>query len=193
MRRYLTTGSTARAASSFGEVREGSMIEMKCLRSAFPHTRPSAQSVRHFEGLNLYQTVIVILLMAATSSAQAANWVQFSETLDGKEQYLIDVSSIQVSGSIRQAWVKDVFAPKSMWNVRIRNGRETKIWIDYQLMHDFFNCSDHTFRPEEMIVHLQEGLNQKIPANMRGTGWLPIHPASTAAVTADFICAWKGE
>jgi len=37
---HLTTGSTARAAGSFGEVSEGSMFEIKWLRSTFPYSPP---------------------------------------------------------------------------------------------------------------------------------------------------------
>jgi hypothetical protein len=43
---HLTTGSTARAAGSFGEITEESMIGIKQLRSTFPHAPPGGQPGR---------------------------------------------------------------------------------------------------------------------------------------------------
>jgi hypothetical protein len=42
----LTSGSTARAAGSFGEIWEESMIEIKQLRFSFPHSPPGGQPGR---------------------------------------------------------------------------------------------------------------------------------------------------
>jgi len=130
----------------------------------------------------------MILLLSAAVSAHAEKWVSAGETLDGKDKYFVDVSSIRIAGDLRQAWVKTVFAPHSNWNVRVRDGRETKIWIDYQLAHEVYNCADHVFRQESLSLHLEEGISQKIPPEVLGAQWRPIEPATTAAVIFDFIC-----
>jgi hypothetical protein len=54
--------------------------------------------------------VVTVLIALACDTAQASEWVSLGKTDDVATEYLVDVSSIRVAGSIRRTLVKFVYA-----------------------------------------------------------------------------------
>ena len=57
---------------------------------------------------------ILLVLLMACGTALAAEWVSIGKTADGKTEDSVDVSSLRVTGSIRRAWFKAIFAPQTI-------------------------------------------------------------------------------
>jgi hypothetical protein len=57
------------------------------------------------------QKIIMLVLLLACGTAQAAEWMQVNKSSDGKYEYLVDKSSIRIEGGKKRAWLKTVPSP----------------------------------------------------------------------------------
>jgi hypothetical protein len=129
---------------------------------------------------NIYLPLLTLLLACGT--AQASDWVSLGKTDDGKEEGVVDVSSIRVAGAIRWAWVKFLYAPRT-------HGSPEHWWAS-DMSREAFNCADETHRREALTVYYEDGTNGSDPAANYPTQWQPVLPDTIGNAEMQFICAW---
>jgi hypothetical protein len=128
---------------------------------------------------------ILVALLLACGTAQASEWVSVTTVNHGKQELLVDVSSIRVAGEIRRAWVKYVYAPHSE-----RYSDDVNKWVREAVSRDAFNCREETARDEALIVYNEDGTIDAVPANLYPTPWAPVQPDTLLSDKMRFICAW---
>jgi|ERR1019366_9247196 hypothetical protein len=127
----------------------------------------------------------LLALLLACGTARASEWVPAAETNDGKDRSYVDVSSIRIAGSIRQAWVKHVYEPPMKGMDPYPNKLASS-----ELVRVAFDCSEETSRLEAITNHYTDG-DVGTPAASYPTPWTPVAPDSVGNVLMQFICAWK--
>lgn len=125
-----------------------------------------------------------VLLVCGT--AQAADWVSVANSVDGKQEFFVDVSSIRVAGDIRRAWFKTTFLPHTM-----QAPENPKKWWSDDLSRDVFNCAEETSRREALTMHYEDGTALLVPAEGFPSPWIPVAPETILDTEMKFICAWK--
>jgi hypothetical protein len=126
--------------------------------------------------------IILVALLLMCSVAQASTWQLVSS--DVKNEDYVDTTTIRVSGHIRSAWIKAVFAPSAM-----RDPRGTSGWVDHFVALRQYNCADETERTVEITMYLNDGTNNSTQATT--TAWRSVRPDSLDKGVMDFICAWN--
>jgi hypothetical protein len=98
----------------------------------------------------------------------------------------VDVSSIQVTGEVRRAWVKLALAPQTERGDELHSNK----WIRQYLKRDAFNCDEHTSRSEEATIYYDDETNYSVPADAISK-WRPARPDTMESKAMEFICAWR--
>lgn len=129
-------------------------------------------------------TAVTAALLMASGAAQASNWQLVASDL-ANEDY-VDTMTIRVSGHIRSAWIKAVFAPGTM-----RDPRGSSGWVDHFVALRQYNCAEETERTVEITTFLNDGTNTSAKATT--TAWQSVRPDSLGKGLMDFICAWKSK
>jgi hypothetical protein len=130
------------------------------------------------------QTIVLTLLLAC-GTAQAAEWVSLGKSADGTWNF-IDASRIRVMGAIRVARFKRVSAP----HTERGSGADAKRWLSYGVGRKAFNCAEGTSRHEGWTAYWDDG------SHTPGAGhfpepWTPILLDTISNGQAQFICAWR--
>ena len=128
---------------------------------------------------------IVLALLLACDTVQAAEWVSIGTGNVGKSEDFIDVSSITIAGSVRKAWFKTVLAP------HYKQEPGASRWWAYFLSLEAFNCQEKTNRREVLVVYYDDGDNYRSPATTFPKPWAPVVPDTITSGDMRFICAWK--
>lgn len=128
-----------------------------------------------------------LALALVAGAAHASNWTPVGTGKDGTKLF-VDTSSITASGSIRQAWLKMIFPPHTQQGF----GDDAGKWVDFNLNHSAFNCSEGTSRSDALIDNYDDGTSHKVPAEeLAGDKWESV-PAQTALARAmKVVCDWK--
>lgn len=130
---------------------------------------------------------MVFALALAAGAAQAATWVQVGTGKDGTK-VSVDTASITVAGSIRQAWLKMTFPAHSQPGFGDNAGK----WVDFNLNHSSFNCSEGTSKSDALVDKFDDGTNQKVPAEeIGGDRWESVPPDTALASAMKVVCGWK--
>ena len=124
--------------------------------------------------------------MLACGTAQAAEWVSITKSADGKQEYVVDTSSIRVASDIRRAWFKTFFVPHSM-----QAPENPKKWWSAELSRDAFNCTEETHRNEAITIYYEDGTALVVPAETFPSPWAPVPPEAILDLEMKFLCAWK--
>jgi hypothetical protein len=128
----------------------------------------------------------LLTLLLACGTAQASEWVSVATGHQGKQELLVDVSSIRIAGEIRRAWVKTVYALHS----RNLSDNPNK-WAKQVVSREAFNCADETARDEAFTIYYEDGTIDAPPADAFPTQWKPVTPDTMQSAKMLFICAWK--
>lgn len=128
-----------------------------------------------------------VVLLLASGSLHASEWVQVGTGKDGTKVW-VDTSSITITRSIRQAWLKMTFPT----HTQSGSGDDASKWVDFNLNHAAFNCSEGTSKSDELMNYYDDGTNHKVPAeDISGDRWETV-PQNTALETVmKFVCRWK--
>jgi hypothetical protein len=130
---------------------------------------------------------LILALALASGAVQASNWVQVGTGKDGTK-VSVDTSSITVSGSIRQAWLKMIFPPHTQPGFGENAGK----WVDFNLNHSAFNCSEGTSKADALIDNFDDGSTMKVPAEaISGDRWEPVPPETALASAMKLVCGWR--
>jgi hypothetical protein len=129
-------------------------------------------------------TVAMTAVLLACSVAQASNWQLVAS--DAKDEDYVDTTTIRVSGHIRSAWIKAVFAPSTM-----RDPRGSSGWVDHFVALRQYNCVNETERTVEITTYLNDGTNNSAKAT--AAAWGSVRPDSLGKGIMDFICAWRSK
>jgi hypothetical protein len=128
------------------------------------------------------QTILLTLLLAC-GTARASEWVSLGKP-DGKIEVFVDVSSIQVTDIVRRAWIKYVPEHHTARGVL----RAAHTWLDYQLLHVRYDCSEQTSSTDAATEYYEDGTHH---AASGAAPWTPVPPDTVLSVEMQFICAWK--
>jgi len=127
------------------------------------------------------RTILVALLLMCRV-AQASNWQLIASDVSNEDY--VDSMTIRISGHIRSAWIKAVFAPSTM-----RDPRGSSGWVDHFVALRQYNCADKTERTVEITMYLIDGTKNSTQATT--TAWQSVRPDSFDKGVMDFICAWN--
>lgn len=130
---------------------------------------------------------ILLALLLAFGTAQAADWVSFGKVDNGKREYFVDVSSIRLVDGIGRAWIKTVFEPHTK---RGLHSDATK-WMTKQVLRSSFNCSDETVTSDGLVTYYDDGTVETVPAGSNSGPSQPVPPDTMLSTEMHFICAWK--
>ena len=130
---------------------------------------------------------ILLALLLACGTAQAAEWVSLGKSDDGKQETFVDISSIRVTDSIRRAWDKRVQAP----HTERGTGDDASKWVSYYVGREAFNCGEEVWRSEAISIYFDDGTHWSAPADFYPRTWEPVPPDTVGSVIMQFICAWK--
>jgi hypothetical protein len=130
---------------------------------------------------------ILLVLVLACGTAQAAEWVSLGKTINGTQEILVDTSSIRIAGDSRKAWVKTVYAPHTMKGASANPNK----WWTTDLSQEAFKCGEGTHRRESLTVYYNDGTNYVGPAEEYPTPWSPVPPETVGDLEMQFVCAWK--
>ena len=131
---------------------------------------------------------ILLALLLACGSALAAQWTFVARSEGGKHERYIDVSSIRVTGDIRRAWFKSVYAAHV---AKDDSGSDANKWWSSTVGLRAYNCSEGTSRFEAQTVYYEDGTNYSDPSSAFPTPWEPVVPDTVRSAEMQFICAWK--
>jgi hypothetical protein len=111
----------------------------------------------HRGGEGMQKSMVMALLLAC-GTVQAAEWVSVDKQKSGMETF-VDVSSIHVEGGIRRFSTKGVPQPKT------KKGPVgyTDKWLDYFLALESINCDDGTYRVESKVAYWDDGTTLDAP------------------------------
>jgi hypothetical protein len=128
------------------------------------------------------QKTIILALLLACGTAQAAEWVLLDKTSEsgGKMDVFVDVSSIRIAGPVRRVWVKLVNKPPTPFH-----GKS----VTHSVTFDAYNCGDETRKNESLAMYFTDGNN--ISDSEPDQKWEPVTPDTVERTIFDFICAWK--
>ena len=130
---------------------------------------------------------IMVALALASGAVQAVNWVQVGTGKDGTK-VSVDTSSITLAGSVRQAWLKMIFPAHTQKGFGDNAGK----WVEFNLNHSAFNCSEGTSRSDALIDNFDDGTNQQVPAEeLSGDKWESVPPDTALASAMKVVCGWK--
>jgi len=132
---------------------------------------------------------ILVSLMVACGTAQASDWVSLGKTSDGKQEHLVDVSSIRVAGNIRRAWIKVIYAHQTLKGF----DDDVQKWQNYAVSRTAFDCSQETARYEALNVYFDDGTTYSVPANTYPTPWEPVAPDTASHAEMQYVCTWKAK
>ena len=132
------------------------------------------------------QKTIMLALLLACGTAQAAEWVMVGKST-GDQEASVDVSSIRIAGEIRRAWVQVTMAP----NFRRGTGENSNKWWHSFLSRYAFNCGEETSRSEALTIYYTDGTNSSVPAERYPEPWGPVAPDTMQSAAMQFVCAWK--
>ena len=133
------------------------------------------------------KNAITLALLLMSGATQAYNWVQVGTGKDGTKVF-VDTSSITVAGSVRQSWLKMTF-PSHTQN---GPGDDAGKWMDFNLNHATFNCSDGTSKSDQLINYYDDGSNHKVPAEeIGGDRWETVPTTTALGTVMKFVCSWK--
>ena len=125
---------------------------------------------------------ILTVLMMTCGVAQASDWQLVASDLTDEDY--VDTTTIRVTGHIRSARIKAVFASSTM-----RDPRGSSGWVDHFVALRQYNCADETERTVEITTYLNDGTNNSAQAT--SAAWRSVKPDSLDRGVMDFICAWK--
>jgi hypothetical protein len=141
---------------------------------------------------------IILALLLACGTAQAAEWVSINTSDNGKTENFVDLSSIRIPGQVRWVWIKAVYAPHTYRGEAEAHAKSK--WLSDEVQRFAFNCADETVRMEALTVHYTDGSLDVhytdgsldlVPAEQFPTSWSPVEPDTVRSVQMQFICAWK--
>ena len=122
-----------------------------------------------------------------TCPAPSAEWMTVKS--DGHFSTCVDISSIQVSGSIRRVNFKSIYPP-------MIHHPQTQLrgfpWHKYVIDLMAFDCKDHRERVDRIDTYYDDGTVTKNPGK-DPVLWDPIRPGTDAASDWDLICGWSGK
>jgi hypothetical protein len=130
----------------------------------------------------LGKTTALLGLLLMCGTTQASSWQLVASDIT-HENY-VDTTTIRVSGKIRSAWIKAVFAPSTM-----RDPKGSSGWVEHLVALRQYNCVNETERTVEITTYLTDGANNSTKAT--AAAWGPVRPDSFGKGVMDFICAWK--
>jgi hypothetical protein len=127
-------------------------------------------------------------------SAQSVQWISLGAFANDEHEDFTDVSSIQIKGSIRQAWIKSVFEP----HAAIDPESSTQRRIRYMVLRDECDCDDQMWREEYHHWVYEDGSygasseRIKAAAQPMFEEWHPVAPdIEVWRVRWQFVSAWK--
>ena len=164
----------------------------KCIDCYFDHSggnfgqdSPGPETV--YESLTRAATAALVALLLTCGTAQASAWVQVGTGKDGAK-VLVDTSSITVKASVRQAWLKMIFAVHAQQG----SGDDASKWVDFSLNHAAFNCSEGTSKSDALENHFEDSTSRKVPAQeISGDSWESVPPNTALDTVMKFVCGWK--
>jgi hypothetical protein len=128
------------------------------------------------------KTIISVLLLACGAAQAAPQWIPVGNTINGKMVAFVDIGSIRISGEIRRAWFKYVYAPRSQKDEH--ENQPDKVSFNQEA----FNCADETSRIEAVNAHYEGGTGPGEPSALLPTSWTPIGPQTLRDMERRFIC-----
>ena len=130
---------------------------------------------------------IVLALALASAAVHASNWLQVGTGKDGTK-VSVDTTSITISGSLREAWLKMIFTPHTQPGFGDTAGK----WVDFNLNHAAFNCGEGRSKSDVLIDNYDDGTNRKVPAEeFSGDRWESVPPGTALASAMKAVCDWK--
>ena len=129
----------------------------------------------------------LMALLLTSATAQASAWVHVGTGKDGTKVW-VDTSSITVTGSLRQAWLKMTFPVHSQPG----SGDDASKWVDFSLNHAAFKCNESTSKSDALENHFDDGTSRKVPAeDISGDKWESVPPNTALETVMKFVCGWK--
>jgi hypothetical protein len=117
---------------------------------------------------------------------RAPEWIRLGNSPDKKSVAFVDVSDIDVVGSVRRAWIKTVKASHTESGA----GASASKWVHEYMGRDAYNCSDRTSRVEALIIYYEDGTVDKADTKNFPTPWEPIPPETQIRSGIRFVCGW---
>lgn len=131
--------------------------------------------------------MILLVLAGVSTAAPGSTWLQAGT---GKDQtrVMVDTSSITMTGAIRRAWLKMIFPAHTQPGF----GDNRDKWVDFNLNHSAFNCTEGTSRTEALVDNFSDGTHQEVPADeLAGDSWERVPPDTALAAVMKLVCDWK--
>ncbi len=133
------------------------------------------------------RAITSVAVLLACGAAQASTWVQVGTGKDGTK-VMVDTSSIDISGSVRHAWLKMTFPTHSQPG----SGEESDKWVDYSLNHAAFDCHEGTSKSDALENYFEDGTSHKVPAEVLGADrWETVPPNTALETVMKFVCGWQ--
>jgi hypothetical protein len=114
--------------------------------------------------------------------APTARWVSLRS--NSHFSTCADMSSIQVSGSIRRASFKRIFP--------LQKQMPSSLNVKYSIDLVAFDCKDHREQVDQSATYFYDGRATKTPRT-DPVLWNPIRPDTDSAADLDLICNWAGK
>jgi hypothetical protein len=133
------------------------------------------------------QVATMALIALACGAAQASEWVSATKGENGKSEGFVDVSSIRVTGTIRQAWIKVVLEPRTQKGPAPYENK----FVSRAVSREAFDCSEQKHRTEAITFYFADGTNFVVPESSFNETWTPVTPDTLSDEWMLFVCAWK--
>ena|ERR1700722_2078732 len=126
-------------------------------------------------------TLTVLLLLNACS--REPHWVSIP---NGKTGEVIDLSSIAVSGNVRTASIRIIFATRASWDTAPEAKRVTEV-----LARQAHNCTENSQKNDGLTFHYANGMVSEIPHDQLAPhDWKPV-AKDDGMPELDFVCAYS--
>jgi hypothetical protein len=129
---------------------------------------------------------LLVTLLLACGTAQASEWVSIGTAQGGALEVFVDNSSIRVTGSIRRAWIKTVYAHHTVRGL----DDDAQKWQSHTVSLIAFNCGEESTRTEGLNVYFDDGTAWAPPSTHLQTSWEPAPPDTMVSDEMRFVCAW---
>src|SRR5450759_1509033 len=128
------------------------------------------------------QKTIMLALLLACGTAQAAEWVSLGKDLQNREIF-VDVSSVRIADGVRRAWFKTVYEP----HTKRGSGIHADTWRSYTLTRQAFDCAAESFKTEAGTAYFDDNSNYVIDYTNPPDPWTPVSPESIGNSMLQFI------
>jgi hypothetical protein len=140
--------------------------------------------------------ILLAPLLACGDAPPAPEWASLNKSDDGTSESFVDVSNIRITGSMRSAWIKRVYAKRTRTLRSMHRGLERfpkphrlfDLWVGSDVACMSYNCATNQASVGKMTWYFETGEHY---TDTLPTPWFDVKLGTTTAFIMTAVCAWK--